>query len=59
VPDSGNPAIGHLLNTTLSGSKWMTGGTAGPEGSIVELLVVTAAIALLSVRFHRAPGEAL
>ncbi|HMK23567.1 MAG TPA: CPBP family intramembrane glutamic endopeptidase [Terriglobales bacterium] len=53
VPDSGNPAIGHLLNTTLSGSKWMTGGTVGPEGSIVELLVVTAMMGLLLLRFRR------
>jgi membrane protease YdiL (CAAX protease family) len=53
VPDSGNPAIGHLLNTTLSGSKWMTGGTTGPEGSVIELLVVGALIGLLFVRFRR------
>jgi uncharacterized protein len=52
VPDSGNPAIGHLLNTTLSGSKWMTGGTVGPEGSVIELLVVSALIGLIFVRFR-------
>jgi uncharacterized protein len=57
VPDSGNPAVGHLLNTTLSGSKWMTGGTVGPEGSVVELLVVSALLALLFVRFR--PGKRL
>jgi uncharacterized protein len=54
VPDSGMPANGHLLNTTLSGNKWMTGGTVGPEGSVVELLVVSAVIGLLFVRFRRA-----
>ena len=54
VPDSGNPAIGHLLNTTLSGSKWMTGGTVGPEGSVIELLVVSVMIGLLFLRFQRA-----
>lgn len=42
VPDSAMPANGHLLNTTLSGNKWMTGGTVGPEGSAVELLIVSA-----------------
>jgi membrane protease YdiL (CAAX protease family) len=52
VPDSGNPAVGHLLNTTLSGSKWMTGGTVGPEGSVIELLVVSAMIGLLFLRFR-------
>jgi membrane protease YdiL (CAAX protease family) len=54
VPDSGMPATGHLLNTTLSGNKWMTGGTVGPEGSVVELLLVSAVIGLLFVRFRRA-----
>jgi len=52
VPDSGNPAVGHLLNTTLSGSKWMTGGSVGPEASVVELVVVSAAIGLLFLRFR-------
>jgi membrane protease YdiL (CAAX protease family) len=52
VADSGMPANGHLLNTTLSGSKWMTGGTVGPEGSVVELIVVTTVIGLLYVRFR-------
>ena len=33
VADSGMPANGHLLNTTLSGNKWMTGGTVGPEAA--------------------------
>jgi membrane protease YdiL (CAAX protease family) len=53
VPDSGMPANGHLLNSTLSGSKWMTGGSVGPEGSVVELLAVSAVIGLLFVRFRR------
>jgi CAAX protease family protein len=53
VADSGMPASGHLLNTALSGSKWMTGGTVGPEGSVIELLVVSSTIALLFLRFRR------
>jgi membrane protease YdiL (CAAX protease family) len=51
VADSGMPANGHLLNTTLSGNKWMTGGTVGPEGSVVELVIISAVIGLLFVRF--------
>jgi hypothetical protein len=39
VPDSGAPAIGHLLNAQLSGSKWLTGDSAGPEASVVMLTV--------------------
>ena len=36
VADSGQVAVrgpGHLLNTSLSGPRWLTGGEAGPEGS--------------------------
>ena len=53
VPDSGMPAKGHLLNTVFSGSKWMTGGTVGPEGSVVELVIVSAVIGLLFLRFRK------
>jgi uncharacterized protein len=53
VADSGMPPNGHLLNTTLSGNKWMTGGTVGPEGSVVELLVISVVIGLLFLRFGR------
>jgi len=53
VPDSGNIASGHLLNTVFTGSKWMTGGTVGPEGSVVELIIVSAVLGLLFLRFRR------
>lgn len=33
VADSGQVAPGHLLNTSFTGPKWLTGGVAGPEGS--------------------------
>ena len=59
VADSGIPANGHLLNTTLSGSKWMTGGTVGPEGSVVELVIVSAVIGLLFLRFRRRERQRL
>ena len=59
VADSGMPANGHLLNTTLSGSKWMTGGTVGPEGSVVELVIVSAVIGLLFLRFRRRERQRL
>lgn len=53
VPDSGMPANGHLLNTTISGSRWISGGTVGPEASVVALIVSVAVVALLFVRFRR------
>lgn len=49
VPDSGYPATGHLLNPTFQGPVWLTGGSAGPEGSwlcIVLLVVVWIGFAL-------------
>lgn len=55
VADSGMPAQGHLLNTTLSGNKWMTGGTVGPEASVVDLIVISAVIGLLFLRFRKPP----
>jgi membrane protease YdiL (CAAX protease family) len=57
--DSGMPANGHLLNTTLSGNKWMTGGTVGPEGSVVELVIVSAVIGLLFLRFRKREAQRL
>jgi membrane protease YdiL (CAAX protease family) len=33
TPDSGLTAAGHLFNSSFHGTKWLTGGTVGPEGS--------------------------
>lgn len=49
VPDSGLPAPGHLLNSSLHGSVWFTGGSVGPEGSILCFAV----IALVWIAFDR------
>ena len=35
TPDSGLVAKGHLLHSSFYGSKWLTGGTVGPEGSVL------------------------
>jgi membrane protease YdiL (CAAX protease family) len=49
VPDSGTVVPGHLLNSTLHGPVWLTGGSVGPEGSVVCFLVIV----LISVTFNR------
>jgi len=36
VPDSGMLAKGHLVNASFHGPRWLTGGTIGPEGSVVD-----------------------
>ena len=40
VPDSGLVAPGHLLNSSLHGRAWLTGGMVGPEGSVMSFMVV-------------------
>ena len=37
VPNSGTTAVGHLLNVRLQGPPWLSGGSAGPEGSVINL----------------------
>jgi uncharacterized protein len=47
VPDSGLVAPGHLLNSSFHGPAWLTGGTVGPEGSVMAFAVVALAAVLL------------
>jgi len=51
VPNSGIAPYHNLFNSVLSGPRWLTGGTVGPEASIltpIALLVV----ALVFSRYH-------
>jgi len=50
VPDSGMVAPGHLLSSSLRGSEWLSGGSVGPEGSVLCFVVIAAAW----IAFHRA-----
>jgi hypothetical protein len=49
VPDSGLVAPGHLLNSSIRGPVWLTGGTVGPEASVMAFIV----LALAGVIFDR------
>jgi len=49
VPDSGSMVPGHLLNPSFHGSPWLTGGSVGPEGSVLLFVV----LAILWVLFDR------
>jgi len=49
VPDSGTMVTGHLLNSSFHGSRWLTGGSVGPEGSVLVLVI----IALMWLAFDR------
>jgi uncharacterized protein len=47
TPNSGIHAVGHLFNARLMGSKWLSGGTVGPEASVFDVIVTIAGILLL------------
>ena len=53
VPDSGALLPGHLINSSLHGPEWLTGGSVGPEGSYLVFVVIGA----LWVLFDRAYPE--
>lgn len=48
VPDSGTVSAGTLLHPSFSGATWLSGGSAGPEGSAICYIV----IALLAIACH-------
>ncbi len=43
VPDSGLVSPGHLLKSSLHGPPWLSGGSVGPEGSVLCFLVIAVA----------------
>ena len=49
VPDSGMIAPGHMLNSSFHGARWLTGGSVGPEGSVLVFVL----IAVMWVVFDR------
>ncbi len=42
VPDSGQKAVGALFHPQFQGSKWITGGSVGPEASVLVFVVIAA-----------------
>jgi membrane protease YdiL (CAAX protease family) len=54
TPDSGLLGVGRYLNTSVQGPKWLTGGAAGPEGSVIAFLVLLLCALLVHLRFPNA-----
>jgi len=52
VPDSGGVVTGHLVHSSVRGSRWLSGGSVGPEGSLL-VFVVVGLVWLIFDRFHR------
>jgi uncharacterized protein len=42
VPDSGTLAPGHLLRSSFHGPRWLTGGSVGPEASVLVFVLIAA-----------------
>jgi uncharacterized protein len=57
VPDSGAVYTGHLLVSRLTGPAWLSGGDAGPEGSVLALPVFAVLLVLLWIVYRRRPAH--
>ena len=60
VADSGQTLPGHLLNSSSSGPAWLSGGTVGPEGSLLctALIVMVWLVCTFWLRQVRYPNPA-
>ena len=54
TPDSGLLGVDRFLNTSVQGPNWLTGGSAGPEGSVFAIVVLLLCALLVHLRFPRA-----
>jgi uncharacterized protein len=55
VPDSGAVYTGHLLISRLTGPAWLSGGYAGPEGSVLALPIFALMFVLLRIVYRSRP----
>jgi membrane protease YdiL (CAAX protease family) len=54
TPDSGLFGVGRFLNTSVRGPIWLTGGSAGPEGSVFAMVILLLCALLIHYRFPHA-----
>jgi len=54
TPNSGLLGAGRFLSTSVRGPNWLTGGSAGPEGSVITLLTLVLRALAIHFRFPRA-----
>lgn len=61
VADSGAVLPGHLLRTSFHGPDWLTGGTVGPEGSLLVFVLIAGLIVVFGRLYPqvRYPAEAV
>lgn len=53
VPDSGTFEPGHLMRPAFHGSDWLTGGSVGPEASVLCFVVIAGAGAVFARSYRR------
>lgn len=51
--DSGLLGVGRFLNSSVRGPNWLTGGSAGPEGSIFAMVILLLCAGLIHLRFPK------
>jgi membrane protease YdiL (CAAX protease family) len=54
TPDSGLLGAGRFLNSSVQGPNWLTGGSAGPEGSVFAFFALALCALLVHLRFPKA-----
>lgn len=57
VPDSGMTSPGHLLHSSFHGPGWLTGGSTGPEGSVLCFVVIALTATLYAKSYRRVEGS--
>jgi len=57
VPNSGLVPSHSLFNAVLSGPRWLTGGTVGPEASVICPIILAVVAILFSLRYREARYE--
>jgi membrane protease YdiL (CAAX protease family) len=58
VPDSGEVYTGHLVSSQFSGLAWLSGGSAGPEGSVLIFPLLVLGLALVWFAYPK-PAQSL
>jgi membrane protease YdiL (CAAX protease family) len=53
LPNSGTLIRNPLFGSSLAGPAWLTGGAAGPEGSVLELAVLALLFVLFDTFYRR------
>ncbi len=56
VADSGYPAVDALMTSKPAGPDWLSGGTTGPEGSVLALLVLAIVVLVIHLTLRK-PDE--